>query len=49
MGGLGDTREVIVGTILIVLLLEAARRALGIALSAICIIFICYAFIGSEP
>ena len=49
MGGLGGTREVIVGTVLIVLLLEAARRALGIALSLICIIFIMYAFVGSEP
>jgi len=48
MGGLGGTREVIVGTVLIVLLLEAARRALGVALSAICIVFIIYAFMGSE-
>jgi len=40
---------VIVGTVLIVLLLEAARRALGITLSLICIIFIMYAFVGSEP
>ncbi len=49
MGGLGGPREVWMGAILIVMLLEAARRALGVALSTICIIFIIYAFVGSEP
>ncbi|MBT3399292.1 MAG: TRAP transporter permease [Rhodospirillaceae bacterium] len=49
LGGIGNTREVIMGSILIIMLLEAARRSLGVALSTICIVFIVYAFVGSEP
>jgi TRAP transporter 4TM/12TM fusion protein len=49
LAGIGNTKEVIVGSIMIVMLLEAARRALGVALSTICIVFIIYAFVGSEP
>ncbi len=49
LGGIGEMQDVVIGSVLIVLLLEAARRALGVALSTICVIFIVYAFIGSEP
>ncbi|MBO6782583.1 MAG: TRAP transporter permease [Alphaproteobacteria bacterium] len=44
--GLPSQTDVIMGVITIVLLLEAARRSLGPALSIICIIFIAYAFVG---
>jgi TRAP transporter 4TM/12TM fusion protein len=44
--GLPSQTDVIMGVITMVLLLEAARRALGPALSIICIIFIVYAFVG---
>ena len=40
------TRDIIVGFVLIVLLLEAARRSLGPALSVIAAVFILYAFFG---
>ena len=39
-------REVVIGSITILLLLEATRRSLGPALSAICFVFILYAMIG---
>ncbi|NKB48803.1 MAG: TRAP transporter fused permease subunit [Alphaproteobacteria bacterium] len=44
--GLPSQLDVIMGVITMVLLLEAARRALGPALSIICLIFIAYAFVG---
>ncbi len=44
--GLPSQTDVIMGVITMVLLLEAARRALGPALSIICIVFIAYAFVG---
>jgi hypothetical protein len=44
--GLPSQRDVWMGVITMVLLLEAARRALGPALSIICIVFIVYAFVG---
>lgn len=39
-------RDLVIGVILIVLLLEAARRVIGPALSVIAILFSCYAFFG---
>ncbi len=39
-------RDIIVGFVLIILLLEAARRSLGPALSVIAAVFILYAFFG---
>ena len=44
--GLPSQVDVWMGVITMVLLLEAARRALGPALSIICIVFIVYAFVG---
>ena len=44
--GLPSQTDVWMGVLTMVLLLEAARRALGPALSIICIIFIAYAFAG---
>ena len=44
--GLPITRDVVVGTILVVLLLEAARRALGPALPILAMIFLLYCFVG---
>ena len=44
--GLPSELDVWMGVITMVLLLEAARRALGPALSIICIVFIIYAFVG---
>ncbi len=40
-------RDVIIGLITIVVLLEAARRALGMALSIIAICFLLYDYFGS--
>ncbi len=44
--GLPETRDVWFGVILIVLLLEATRRALGAALSILALVFIAYLFLG---
>ncbi len=44
--GLPISRDVVMGTILIVLLLEAARRALGPALPILAILFLLYSFVG---
>ncbi len=44
--GLPTPTDVIMGVIMIVLLLEAARRALGPALSILALIFIAYSFAG---
>jgi TRAP transporter 4TM/12TM fusion protein len=44
--GLPLTRDVVVGGVLIVLLLEAARRALGPALSVLAALFLVYCFAG---
>ncbi|MFT5180657.1 MAG: TRAP transporter 4TM/12TM fusion protein [Alphaproteobacteria bacterium] len=44
--GLPSLIDVIMGVITLVLLLEAARRCLGPALSIICMVFIAYAFVG---
>ena len=44
--GLPSQTDVVMGVITLTLLLEAARRALGPALSVICIVFIAYAFLG---
>ncbi len=44
--GLPSQTDVVMGVITLVLLLEAARRSLGPALSIICIVFIVYAFVG---
>ena len=40
------TRDIIIGSILIVLLLEATRRVIGPALSAIATLFLMYSFLG---
>ncbi len=40
------TRDLVVGAVLIVVLLEAARRALGPALPVVAMVFILYAFFG---
>ena len=40
------TRDIIIGSILIVLLLEATRRVIGPALSAIATLFLTYSFLG---
>ncbi|RKX88602.1 MAG: TRAP transporter permease [Spirochaetes bacterium] len=40
------SRDLIIGTVLILFLLEAARRALGPALPIVAIVFILYAFFG---
>jgi len=39
-------RDIVIGIILVVLLLEASRRSLGPALSVVAIVFILYAFYG---
>ena len=44
--GLPIQRDVFVGAILVVLLLEAARRALGPALPILAILFLLYCFVG---
>ncbi|GAB6054065.1 TRAP transporter permease [Magnetospira thiophila] len=44
--GLPETSDAVLGTILIVLLLEAARRALGPALSILAGLFLAYCFVG---
>lgn len=44
--GLPSETDVWMGVITMVLLLEAARRSLGPALSLICMVFIAYAFVG---
>lgn len=44
--GLPIMRDVVVGTILVCLLLEAARRALGPALPVLATLFLLYCFIG---
>ena len=44
--GLPTVLDVTVGVIMVILLLEAARRALGPALSALAAIFITYTFVG---
>ena len=44
--GLPNTTDIILGTILIILLLEAARRALGPALAILATFFLIYNFIG---
>ncbi|MFZ2148306.1 MAG: TRAP transporter permease [Sedimentisphaerales bacterium] len=44
--GLPITRDVVMSVILIVLLLEATRRAIGPALAVIAILFTLYAFLG---
>ncbi len=44
--GVPVTRDLVVGTVLVVLLLEAARRIIGPALSVIALFFTLYAFLG---
>lgn len=44
--GLPITRDIVVGTMLIILLLEASRRVIGPALSLVAIFFSAYAFLG---
>ena len=44
--GIPITRDIIIGVILVVLLLEATRRAIGPALPLIAILFTAYAFLG---
>jgi len=44
--GIPITRDLVAGAVLVVLLLEAARRIIGPALSIIAIIFTAYAFLG---
>ncbi|WP_207681484.1 TRAP transporter permease [Desulfonema magnum] len=44
--GMPITRDIVSGTILVILLLEATRRIIGPALSVIAILFTCYAFLG---
>ena len=40
------TRDIVISAILIILLLEASRRSIGLALSLIAIVFTLYAFLG---
>lgn len=40
------SRDIVIGTLLVIFLLEAARRALGPALPIVAIVFILYAFFG---
>ncbi len=40
------TRDIVIGIILVILLLEAARRSLGPALSVVAVVFILYSFYG---
>ncbi len=44
--GLPITRDVTIGAVFVVLLLEAARRALGPALPTLAVLFLVYCFIG---
>lgn len=44
--GMATARDIAVGVVLVVLLLEAARRALGPALSCVAGLFIAYGFLG---
>jgi len=44
--GLPITRDIIMGLVLVVLLLEATRRVIGPALPVIAIVFIAYSFLG---
>jgi len=44
--GVPITRDLVAGTVLVVLLLEATRRVIGPALSVIALIFTAYAFLG---
>ncbi|MGB0682305.1 MAG: TRAP transporter permease [Magnetovibrionaceae bacterium] len=44
--GLPSMLDVVMGVIMVILLLEAARRALGPALSVLAIIFLAYCFVG---
>ena len=44
--GMPTTLDLITGTVLVILLLEAARRVIGPALSAIAVLFTLYAFLG---
>ncbi len=46
--GMPSNRDLIVGSILIVLLIDAARRALGLALPVIASIFIAYSFFSES-
>ena len=41
-------RDLVLGVALIVLVLEAARRAFGLTLSAVAVVFITYAFLGQR-
>jgi TRAP-type uncharacterized transport system fused permease subunit len=44
--GLPITRDVVIGLMLVIILLEASRRVIGPALSVVSIIFCLYAFFG---
>jgi TRAP transporter 4TM/12TM fusion protein len=44
--GFPETRDLIIGGVLVVMLLEASRRVIGPALSVIALLFIFYAFFG---
>jgi len=44
--GVPNTRDIVVGLILLIMLLEAARRVIGPALSIIALLFCIYAFFG---
>ncbi len=44
--GIPLTRDIVIGVLLILLLLEAARRVIGPALSVIALLFTAYAFLG---
>lgn len=44
--GLPITRDIIAGSVLVVCLLEASRRVLGIALSLVAVVFMLFAFFG---
>ena len=46
--GIPNTRDIIIGSLLIVLLLEAARRSLGPSLSIIASIFLVYSFFSEH-
>lgn len=44
--GIPNTRDIIFGLLVVIFVLEAARRAVGPAISIIAILFIAYAFLG---
>ncbi len=44
--GTNSNIQLILGAVLILVVLEAARRAVGPALPIVCIVFICYAYFG---